>query len=162
MSYLIQLQCFMTSNRQHCVHNMALRSAEFLGIDEARVDGSNLDHTVTSPLVKKSVSQDYSHSILLCDAVHWIHMQAKPVGHGEYSSPLLHPIIKLDTQQNLILKEQKVCYTEPGCGISTWDFSFMIEVDFNTLRCHSLPATSAVTTSNVPCLLGGSCLEQEF
>lgn len=35
---------------------MAIRSAKFWGIDEARVDGSNLDHAVTSYLFKKSVS----------------------------------------------------------------------------------------------------------
>lgn len=87
----------MTSNRQHCVHILAIRSAEFLGIDEAHEDGSNLDHAVTSHLFKKSVSKYGGHSFFLCDAAHWMHMQAKPVGYDEHSSPLSHPITKLDT-----------------------------------------------------------------
>ena len=69
---------------------MTIRSAEFLGIDEAHVDSFNLDHAVTSHLIKKSVSLDCEHNFFLCDAAHWMHMQAKPVGHGEHSSLLSH------------------------------------------------------------------------
>jgi hypothetical protein len=55
-SYLKQLLWFMTSNRQHSVQIMAIRSAELLGIDEAHMAGFNLDHAVTAHLLKKSVS----------------------------------------------------------------------------------------------------------
>jgi hypothetical protein len=35
---------------------MAFRTANFLGMDDAHAGGSNLDHAVTSHLLKKSVS----------------------------------------------------------------------------------------------------------
>lgn len=46
----------MPSNKQHCVPIVVIRSVKFWGIDEARIDGSNLDHAVTSHLFKKRVS----------------------------------------------------------------------------------------------------------
>lgn len=38
----------------------------------------------------------------------------------------------------------------------------MVVVDLSTLKCHPPPATSVVTTPNVPCLLGGSCWGKGF
>lgn len=89
----------MPSNKQQRVPIMIIRSVKFWGIDEARIDGSNLDHAVTShPRTGTTAS---CCVILLTGCIYRLSQLAMV-----NTQVLCHT---LDTQPNLTLKEQKAC-----------------------------------------------------
>lgn len=133
----------------------------------AHVVGSNLDHAVTSHLLKKYVLGLWPQHLLVWCSLDAHASQASWPWWTLKSSVTHYHQIRHPAKPNSKGTESVLCLAwvwnarTTLCALTvTCAFSFMLEGDVNTLRCHPPPATSTVNSFNVPCLLGGSCLGQ--